>query len=78
MHRLTFHGQDVERFHGTGSLLVTVALVPVAMGIAGDLYVILNLVLRDTAAAAALAGVLLLSLLALWYAVPLALRKPAS
>jgi len=78
VHRLTFHGQDVERFHGTGSLLVTVALVPVAMGIAGDLYVILNLVLRDTAAAAALAGVLLLSLLALWYAVPLALRKPAS
>ena len=76
VHRLTFRGLDIERFHRIGSLLVTIALVPVALGISGDLYVILNHVLRDGAAAASIAGVMLLGLLTLWYAVPLALRKP--
>lgn len=77
VHRLTFNGQDVERFHRIGSALVTIAMVPVGLAIAGDLFVVLNRVLGNVTAALSIAGALLLGLLVLWYVVPLALRKPA-
>ena len=38
VHRMTFGGQDVLRFHKIGSIIVTLALIPLAFGIAGDFY----------------------------------------
>ena len=74
VHRLTFRGMDCERFHDIGSLLVTIALAPLALGIAADFYVAASKMLDDRAIALAAAGIVMIFLTALWYALPLALR----
>jgi hypothetical protein len=75
VHRMTFGGQDVPRFHKIGSAIVTIALIPLALGIAGDFYLAASRMLDDRATAVTGAGITLLALMTLWYAVPLALRQ---
>ncbi len=73
VHRLGFGGAFVERMHTVGSALVTAALVPLAAGIAADLYVAFGKVAPGPLApAAAIAGFLLL--VTLWYVLPLCIR----
>jgi hypothetical protein len=73
VHRLTFGGEDDERMHDIGSFLVTIALVPLAFGISGDVFVAVFKILGGQAAAIAAAAAIAL-LLALWYALPFAIR----
>jgi len=71
-HRLVYGGEDNEEMHRTGSILVTLATLPLAIGLAGDLYVIMAKIAdSNTAGLAAGIGSLVL-LLALWYGYPLA------
>ncbi len=73
VHRLGFFGEDDERVHRIGSVLVTAALVPLAAGIATDLYVAVGKAASpDWAVAGAIAAFILFAVL--WYAVPLLLR----
>ena len=74
LHRISFAGEDTPSFFTIGSWFVILAPAPLAIGIAGDLYVA-----TSTAAASLTLGAILalavLSLLAcLWYVVPMALR----
>jgi hypothetical protein len=74
LHRISFAGEDMPSFFTIGSWFVILAPAPLAIGIAGDLYVA-----SSTAAASLTLGAILalavLSLLAcLWYVVPMALR----
>jgi hypothetical protein len=73
VHRLGFGGRDAERMHDIGSNLITIALVPLAAGIAIDVYVALAKVIPG--AIPLVGGVTSFALLAaLWYALPLAIR----
>jgi hypothetical protein len=73
VHRLGFGGQDDERMHDLGSILVTIALVPFAAGIAADVYVAFSKLTES--GPALVAGALSFAFLAsLWYALPLAIR----
>ncbi|MBV8978009.1 MAG: hypothetical protein JO261_09430 [Alphaproteobacteria bacterium] len=74
VHRIAFDGRDTQRFHAIGSAIVTLALIPVALGIALDFYVAAFKMLGDKAVAAVGAGVAGAFLIALWFALPLALR----
>ncbi len=74
VHRITFKGRDVERFHDIGSMVQTVALAPLALGVALDFYVAIARMLGDRTLAAAGAGTAALLLIALWYGLPLMLR----
>ncbi|HEX3535987.1 MAG TPA: DUF6328 family protein [Stellaceae bacterium] len=72
-HRIVFEGEDAPEMHRVGSILVTAATVPLALGLAGDVYVVIAKIGGDAAGiAAALAALVLLFVL--WYAVPLAAR----
>lgn len=74
-HRIAFNGTDSARFYDIGSRLVTVALFPLALGMALDIYVAATKLLGDpTLAGAAGLGIFIL-LLILWYAYPLLLRR---
>jgi hypothetical protein len=73
IHRLTFDGSDRLRFHTIGSWLVTAALVPLAIGIACDLYVAVIKMLGDTSLALTVAISGFVLLVGLWYALPLAI-----
>jgi hypothetical protein len=73
VHRLGFGGQDAERMHDIGSNLITIALAPLAAGIAIDVYVALAKVVPGSMPLAG--GVASFGLLAaLWYVVPFAIR----
>src|SRR6185503_13135488 len=38
-HRLAFHGNDDERFHRLGSILVSAALAPLALAITAEVFI---------------------------------------
>jgi hypothetical protein len=78
IHRITFKGQDRERFHRIGSFIVGIALMPLAMAIAADFYVALEHVIGDMRWAAGGGLAALLALLGFWYALPLLLRSRAA
>src|SRR5207237_672241 len=56
-HRIVEDGQDTERLHHFSSAMVLCALVPLALGIAGDSYVVLDKVLGSTSLSITLASV---------------------
>lgn len=74
IHRLTFGGRDVERFHSIGSVLVTAALAPILIGIATDFYVAVTAMFHNRPFASVSAVCVSLTLAILWYAIPLYLR----
>jgi uncharacterized protein DUF6328 len=73
-HRISFGGENTEDFYRLGSALVIAAAVPLAAGIAGDLYVAVTKAFEMPAAgiAAALAAAVILA--GLWFVQPLLLR----
>jgi hypothetical protein len=73
-HRIVERGQDTERLHRFSSAMVLCAMVPLAFGIAGDSYVVLDKVLRSTSLAIILAGGNLVLFFGLWFGVTLAMR----
>jgi hypothetical protein len=78
VHRITFRGLDAEHVHVIGSLLVTAALIPLALGLSADFFVAGFKMLGSVPAAGIAAGVVLVGLVALWYALPLFLRQRAA
>jgi small-conductance mechanosensitive channel len=74
IHRIAFQGADDERFLRLASRIVTVTLVPLALGVASELYVAAARLLPGSRAAAWIAAGAGCVLFGLWYAMPLALR----
>jgi len=76
-HRIVERGEDTERFHRVASRLLLAALVPLALGIAGDVFVVARKVSGSTGAAAAFALAVAACALGWWFGVPLAAaRRP--
>jgi hypothetical protein len=76
IHRLTFDGHDDPRMHTTGSLLMTIALLPLAFGLSCEVWVALIRLFPDHDLLALYGALAVLVLLmTLWYVVPLALRR---
>jgi hypothetical protein len=75
VHRITFRGLDAERAHDIGSMLVTAAMIPLALGLVADFFVASYKMLGRAQVAGIVAAIALSMLLALWYALPLALRR---
>jgi hypothetical protein len=75
IHRIAFQGADDERFLRLGSRIITAAFVPLALGVASELYVATARLLPGSPAAVWTAVGAICILLALWYVVPLALRS---
>ncbi len=73
-HRIAFGGDDTERFYRIGSNLVTVALLPLALGVSGDVYVAIERILGSGAAAIATAAGSFAMLSVFWFFYPLYLR----
>jgi len=73
-HRIAYRGENTETFHRIGSGFVIASVVPLAVGITGDLYVSVARALDSAALGAAAAGAVGLALLGLWILQPLFLR----
>src|SRR5437764_1361908 len=70
-HRIVYAGEDTDEMHRTGSMLITLATVPLALGLTGDLYVVIAKI-ADPAVGLTAAACALILLIGLWYAYPLA------
>ena len=76
-HRIVERGEDTERLHRFSSTMVLAAMVPLALGIAGDFYIVLDKVLDSPTVAIALAVSSLVMFFGLWFGLTLALRARA-
>jgi len=73
-HRIVERGEDSERLHRFSGAMVLAALVPLGMGLAGDLYVVADKVLNASSTAILLALVSLAFFYVLWFGVTVAVR----
>jgi hypothetical protein len=67
-HRIVYAGEDVQDMYRVGSALVTAATAPLALGLAGDVYVVVTKIAASPAAGLAAGSLALVSLIGLWYA----------
>lgn len=74
LHRIVWSGEESEAVLRIGGRITTLSLLPLALGIAGDAYVVWTQMTGMTLGAAIAGGIVLLVLLSLWYAWPLADR----
>lgn len=74
-HRIVERGEMTEDFHRVASRLVVAAMVPLALGVCGDLLVVVYKVARSYAVAGASAGAALAVFLGLWFGLTLALKR---
>ena len=73
-HRIVYGGEAAAHFLHVGSRMVMAATLPLAIGIAADSFVTIDVLFTSSAAGAAAAGVVALVLVALWYVYPIAAR----
>jgi hypothetical protein len=74
LHRISFAGEDTPSFFTIGSWFVVLAPAPLAIGIAGDLYVATSTAATSLTLGAILALAVLSLLACLWYILPVVLR----
>src|SRR4051794_7393182 len=74
-HRLAEDGENTEHFDRVGVRFVLGALVPLGLGLAGDLYVVLEKVSGSSGLALLGALAVVVGALLLWFALPLVARR---
>jgi uncharacterized protein DUF6328 len=77
-HRIVYAGEDTEDMYRVGSVLVTAATLPLGLGLAGDIYVVIAKIWGSSAAGLLASGLALLLLIGLWYLYPLVAAKRLS
>ncbi len=70
-HRIVYAGEDAAEFHRTGSLMVMAATLPLALGLAADVFVVIAKIARSALAGAITAALVFGGFVALWYVYPL-------
>jgi hypothetical protein len=75
IHRLAFRGSDDARVQWIGSVLITMALLPLACAISCDVWIALVRLFGETAASWSGAVAVFLFLLGLWYLFPLLIKR---
>lgn len=76
-HRLADRGDATDRFDRLAVGLIVGGLASLACAVAGDFYIVVGTVTRSAATSLGAAAAALVMMLAIWFALPLALRRPA-
>ena len=71
-HRIVYAGEDTQDIYRVGSNMVTAATVPLALGVAGDVYVVIIKITASTVIGLVAVILSLRVLIGLWQAYPLA------
>lgn len=66
-HRIVERGEETKHFHRFASRILVAAMIPLALGISGDLFVVVRKVTQSTTSATASAVVSLLFFYGLWF-----------
>jgi hypothetical protein len=76
-HRIVERGEDTEEFHRLASRLLIAATIPLALGVAGDVFVVVRKVSGSVAGSAGAAATVAVVCFALWYGLSLVARYRA-
>ena len=71
-HRIVYAGEDTQDMYRVGSAMVTVATLPLALGLAADIYVVIAKIAGSLTTGWIAAVVCLVGLVGLWHVYPLA------
>ena len=71
-HRIVYAGEDTQDMYRVGSWLVTTATLPLALGLAADIYVVIGKIAGSPAAGCIAAVLSLTALIGLWHLYPMA------
>jgi len=77
-HRIVEQGEQTERFHRFASRILLWSLVPLALGISGDFYVVAHKVTESGIISGALAALALITLYGLWFGYTIQQRRSRS
>jgi hypothetical protein len=66
-HRIVEKGEETEHFHKFASRMLLIAMVPLALGMCGDLFVVVRKITESAVAGALGAGVMLIFFYGLWF-----------
>jgi DMSO reductase anchor subunit len=66
-HRIVEQGEDTERFHRFSGRVLLASMVPLALGVCGDLFVVIRKVSESSAFAVACALVMILFFYGFWF-----------
>jgi hypothetical protein len=66
-HRIVEQGEATERFYRLASMLLILALVPLALGMCGDLFVVVMQVTKSLALSLTVSSAMLLMFYGLWF-----------
>lgn len=74
-HRIVERGEDTESFHRVASAFVLAAMVPLGLGIAGDLFVVVRKITTSSRLALVVSAAVLLLLYGAWFGFTLYRRR---
>lgn len=74
-HRIVYAGEDTEDMYRVSSALVTGATLPLGLGLAGDVYVVIAKISGSFAIGSFTGGVAFLFLIGLWYLYPIIVAR---
>ena len=74
-HRIVYAGEDTEDLYRVGSAFVTGATLPLGLGMAGDVYVVIAKISGSFAIGSLMGGLTFVLLTALWYIYPLIVAR---
>jgi hypothetical protein len=66
-HRIVERGEETERFHTFASLVLLAAMIPLALGLSGDFFVVIRKVTESTTLAIILSSIVLALFYGLWF-----------
>lgn len=66
-HRIVEEGEETEHFHGVASRFILAGMVALALGVCGDLFVVVRKVTESARVAAAFAALMLVAFYGLWF-----------
>jgi len=69
-HRMVERGEDTERFHRVASTLLLLAMIPLPIGICGDLFIVIRKVTGSVSISIGSPLQVLLSFFTLWFGFP--------
>jgi Family of unknown function (DUF6328) len=74
-HRIVYAGEDTEDMYRVSSALVTGATLPLGLGLAGDVYVVIAKISGSFAIGSLTGGVAFVFLIGLWYLYPIIVAR---